>query len=62
MLRIAKRYKVGMTVHDSVVVIAPEKEAEEARSFVEGCMRIPPKWAAGLPLNCESKIGASYGG
>lgn len=62
MLRIAKRYKVGMTVHDSVVVIAPEKEAEEARSFVEGCMRMPPKWAAGLPLNCESKIGASYGG
>lgn len=62
MLRISKRYKVGMTVHDSVVVVAPEAEAAEARAYVEQCMRTAPKWAAGLPLNCESKIGASYGG
>ena len=62
MLRISKRYKVGMTVHDSVVVVAPEAEAAEARAYIEQCMRTAPKWAAGLPLNCESKIGASYGG
>ena len=62
MLRISKRYKVGMTVHDSVVPIVPEAEAAEARAYVEQCMRTAPKWAAGLPLNCESKIGASYGG
>ena len=62
MLMIARRYKVAMTVHDSVVVVAPEAEADEARSFVEQCMRIRPKWAAALPLNCESKMGASYGG
>ena len=62
MLMIARRYKVAMTVHDSVVVVAPEAEAEEARSFVEQCMRIRPKWAAALPLNCESKMGPSYGG
>jgi DNA polymerase len=62
MLMIARRYKVAMTVHDSVVVVAPEAEAAEARAFVESCMRIRPKWAAALPLNCESKIGASYGG
>ena len=62
MLMIARKYKVAMTVHDSVVVVAPEAEADEARAFVESCMRIRPKWAAALPLNCESKIGASYGG
>ena len=62
MLMIARKYKVAMTVHDSVVVVAPEAEADEARAFVEQCMRIRPKWAAALPLNCESKIGASYGG
>jgi DNA polymerase len=62
MLMIARRYKVAMTVHDSVVVVAPEAEADEARSYVEQCMRIRPKWAAALPLNCESKMGASYGG
>ena len=62
MLMIARKYKVAMTVHDSVVVVAPEAEADEARRYVEQCMRIRPKWAAALPLNCESKIGASYGG
>ena len=62
MLMIARRYKVAMTVHDSVVVVAPQEEAAEARSFVEQCMRIRPKWATALPLNCESKMGASYAG
>jgi DNA polymerase len=62
MLMIARRYKVAMTVHDSVVVVAPQEEANEARAFVEQCMRIRPKWAAALPLNCESKMGPSYGG
>lgn len=62
MLMISRRYKVAMTVHDSVVVVAPQDEADEARAFIEQCMRTRPKWAAALPLNCESKMGASYGG
>ena len=62
MLMIARRYKVAMTVHDSVVPVVPESEVDEARSFVEACMRTRPKWAVKLPLNCESKVGASYGG
>ena len=62
MLMIARRYKVAMTVHDSVVALVPESDADEGRTFVEQCMRMRPKWAPGLPLNCESKMGASYGG
>ena len=62
MLMVARRYRVVMTVHDAVGVIAPVAEADEAREFVEACMRIRPKWATKLPLNCESKMGASYGG
>jgi DNA polymerase I-like protein with 3'-5' exonuclease and polymerase domains len=62
LLMIARRYRVVMTVHDAVGCIAPMAEAAEARAFVEQCMRMRPKWALGLPLNCESKIGASYGG
>lgn len=62
MMMVARRYRVVMTVHDAVGVVAPEAEAEEARAFVEACMRIRPKWATALPLNCESKEGASYGG
>ena len=61
-LMIARRYRVVMTVHDAVGVIAPIEEADKARAFVEACMRMRPKWAPTLPLNCESKIGASYGG
>lgn len=60
MLMIARRLRVVMTVHDAVGAIAPVEQADEAREFVEACMRIRPKWAAALPLNCESKMGASY--
>lgn len=62
MLMISRRYRVTMTVHDSVGCVAPETEAGEARAFVEQCMRTRPKWAVELPLNCESKMGVSYGG
>jgi DNA polymerase len=62
MMMVARRYRVVMTVHDAVGVIAPIEEAEQAQRFVEACMRIRPKWATALPLNCESKKGASYGG
>lgn len=62
MLMISRRQKVVMTVHDAVGSIVPDADAAEGRAFVEECMRIKPKWAAGLPLNCESKMGKSYGG
>jgi DNA polymerase len=62
MLMVARRLRVVMTVHDAVGAIAPVEEADDARAFVEQCMRMRPKWAAGLPLNCESKMGVSYGG
>lgn len=62
MLMIARRLRVVMTVHDAVGALAPDAEAEDARDFVETCMRTRSKWATGLPLNCESKMGKSYGG
>ena len=61
MLRIAKKYKVVMTVHDAIAIVAPEDEAVTAQEYVELCMRIRPEWAKELPLNCESGIGKSYG-
>jgi hypothetical protein len=62
MLAITRRLRVAMTVHDSVIALAPAKQANEARAYVEQCMRMRPAWAQELPLNCESKMGASYGG
>lgn len=61
MVKISKRYKVVLTVHDAVACIAPVEEAQEAQEYVEACMRWRPKWAAELPLNCESGIGDNYG-
>lgn len=61
LLKIAKRYKVVLTVHDAVACIAKKEESSEARDFVEECMRWVPKWAAGCPINCESGIGEDYG-
>jgi len=61
MLRIAKKYRVVMTVHDAIAIVAPEDEAVTAQEYVEMCMRIRPDWAKELPLNCESGVGKNYG-
>lgn len=61
MLKIAKRYKVVLTVHDAIGIIARHEESDEARDYVETCMRWTPSWAEGLPVNCESGMGVSYG-
>jgi DNA polymerase len=61
MLRIAKRYRPVLTVHDAIAVVVPEQEVQDAQQFVEECMRWTPDWAQGLPLNCESGVGKSYG-
>jgi DNA polymerase I-like protein with 3'-5' exonuclease and polymerase domains len=61
MLLIAKKYKVVMTVHDAVACIVPEGEVETAQEYVEICMKMRPKWALELPLNCEAGSGQAYG-
>ena len=61
MMDISKYYKVALTVHDSLVCVIKNEEVEEARRFIEECMREAPDWAEGLPLDCESGIGKSYG-
>jgi len=61
MIRISKRYRVVLTVHDAIACIAPDAEVLEAQAYVEECMRWTPDWAYGLPVNCESGYGRSYG-
>ena len=61
MLKISKRYKVVLTVHDAIAVCVRECDAEDAQKYVEECMRWVPDWAKGLPVNCESGMGKSYG-
>jgi DNA polymerase len=61
MLAISKRYRVVLTVHDSVVCCVPEDELTVAQGYIEQCMRLVPKWAEGMPINCESGVGKAYG-
>ncbi len=61
MLRVAKKYKVAMTVHDAIGCIVPEHEAQTGKEYVEMCMKMRPAWALDLPLNCESGVGRTYG-
>ena len=61
MLRVAKKYKVALTVHDSIVCIAKEAEADEAVAYVTECMKWRPKWAQTLPLTCEVGVATNYG-
>jgi len=61
MLQIAKRYRVVLTVHDSIACCVKDEEVDEAQKYVEECMRQPPEWAEGLPIDCESGKGKSYG-
>ena len=61
MLKIAKKYKVVLTVHDSIVCCVEDNKVDEAQAFVETCMRWTPDWAAGLPVDCESGVAKSYG-
>ena len=61
MIEISKKYRVVLTVHDAIACVVPEAEGDEARAFIEQCMRTSPVWAPGLPLNCESGMARTYG-
>ena len=61
MIQIEKLYRVVLTVHDAVACVVPEDDADYAKEYIEACMRMPPAWAQGLPLNCESGMARTYG-
>ena len=61
MLKISKRYRVVLTVHDAITCVVRDQDVDEATHFVESCMRWTPPWAEGLPVNCESGASKNYG-
>lgn len=62
MVEISKRYRIVLTVHDSIVAVAKEVDKEAAKDYIETVMRTSPNWAEDLPLDCESSVGYTYGG
>jgi DNA polymerase len=61
MLKISKKYKVALTVHDAVMAVVKEEDKDEALAYIQECMTWRPNWAQTLPLACEIGIGKSYG-
>lgn len=60
-VRIAARYPIVMNVHDEWVCVVPESEAQECLDYMIDCMRTPPNWIPGLPLDAEGDIAYRYG-
>lgn len=61
MVRLSKRYRPNLTVHDSAVCLVHEDEIEEGIKFITTTMSTPPAWASSLPVACETKYAYSYG-
>ncbi len=61
MLRIKKRYPIVLTVHDEVVVMVPENEAEEAKEWCRQQMVVEPSYMRGLPLAASADVATRYG-
>ncbi len=61
MLRVHKRYPVVGTVHDELLCVVPEAEAEEATKWVYEQMVVEPKWLPGIPLDADVGYNRRYG-
>lgn len=48
-------------VHDDLVYVVPEREAQGFAELLERTMSTGPAWAAGLPLSAERGVGLNYG-
>jgi DNA polymerase len=53
-------YEILLRVHDEVVLLVPEPDAETHRAAVEKLMSTPPSWCSDLPLGAEAIISKQY--
>lgn len=61
MATVGQHYHVAFQVHDEIIITAPDAEAEQAEIKLMEIMSTPPKWAADLPVACESGKAKNYG-
>lgn len=60
-LELDKLFGVALQVHDEIVCIVPEAEAEAAEAKMLEVMSTPQGWYHDLPLAAEAGFGRSYG-
>jgi len=61
MLRTAKRYFVAGTVHDEQLVVVPDEEVADAKTWVLAQMTMEPKYMPGIPLAADGGAHRRYG-
>lgn len=61
MLEIQKRYPISHTVHDEVILVVREEEAQDALDFMLTTMKTSPKWWPEIVLFAEGDVGDNYG-
>jgi len=61
MLRVSRRYPVVGTVHDELIALAPEDEAQEALDWVLEQMTMEPSYMPGIPLAADGGTSLRYG-
>lgn len=61
MAAIGRQYKVVFQVHDEIIILAPEAQADVAEQALIQVMSTPPSWAPDLPVACESGKATNYG-
>jgi len=59
MLRIEKKHRILLTIHDAVYLLAPEDKADVVLRFVIEQLRVPPVWMPDIPLDAEGGFGRS---
>jgi DNA polymerase I-like protein with 3'-5' exonuclease and polymerase domains len=52
---------VAGTVHDEQIVVVPDAEVKEAKTWVLEQMIAPPRYMPGIPLNAEVGAHKRYG-
>jgi DNA polymerase I-like protein with 3'-5' exonuclease and polymerase domains len=61
MLKIQQRYQIVHTVHDEVILVVPDAEAQEALDFMQNIMRQGVDWWPELVTWSEGDIADTYG-
>lgn len=59
MLRIEKKHRILLTIHDAVYLLAQEDKADAVLRFVIEQLRVPPVWMPDIPLDAEGGFGRS---
>lgn len=60
-LLINQCYKIVLNTHDEWGIVVKDDEVEQAKEYMQWCMRQVPEWAKGLPVDCEGDAAVHYG-